>query len=678
MEIKLIPPREAGKFCDHIKLSEFNQIQSYGVLLLLDLNLRIVQYSTNLTTLLNTQTSSLLGAFAADYLIADSTQEESLISWLKQANHQYQHMHWRSESGGLAVCVWVHQVSEGILLEIEPDLENKEEREGLLSLTQYAASTLERSSRIHEIHQLVQTTCEDIQKISDFDRVIVYQFDQFDHSGLVIGEVLKEGMESYLGLRFPANDVPQHVRAMYINLPLRYIPSIHEKPLKLVPEINPISQCPLDLSYTNLRMVAPVHIQYLSNMKVSAATSIGILHNKKLWGLIACHHKAPKYVSANLRFILTLMANTMASQIIALEYVRDAAQQQKIITIQNNITEHFTQENSLATALVQHHQLLMELVLAQGMSISLPNNLLHFGETPTSEQVQDLLAWIQAHHASKTYVTHTLPLQYKKAMDYKDKACGILAIKMTPIENHYIVFYRREFIHEVKWGGNPNQTLKGNSVDYSPRDSFERFLEVIVNHSARWHRHEQNAAEFIRSTIINKQLQDLLQSQALHDPLTGLLNRLYMEQSLNIEVQRAVREKQPVAVLLLDIDLFRNFNNQFGHLAGDFVLKQLAAFLKAHFRGYDHIYRYGGEEFFLILPRLGEAEAKERAESLREAVKKLVVEFEGQKLPVIAVSIGVSVYPTHVTDAASLIASADAALYQAKERGRDRVVIASP
>lgn len=674
MEIKPIPSREAGQFCNNIKLSEFNQIQSYGVLLVLDSDLRVIQHSANLTTLLNTTSSQLLNVFVMDYL-KKNRADEDLISWLKQADNKCKCLYWQSEKEEIRIWVWIHQTSEGILLEIEPAAENAEPQEDLLDLAQSLISSMETHNQYRDIHQLVQITCEEIQKITNFDRVIVYKFDKADHSGLVIAEIQKPDMESYLGLRFPANDIPQHVRAMYSDIPLRYIPSIYEKPLKLIPEINSVSKRLLDLSHTNLRMVAPVHIQYLRNMRVSSATSIAILHDKKLWGLIACHHKEPKYLSVNLRLFLILMANALATQVVALECAHDFHQHQKMVAIQSAIIKNITKEASLIAALERYHEPLMNLVSAQGMSIKLQNNLLNFGATPTNDQVYDLASWIQINHPSGTYITHTLPLQYKESMDYKDKACGILAIKMTGLDDHCLIFYRAEFIHHVEWAGNPDAALRSSKVDYSPRDSFERFLQIIHNHSSPWLSHERNAAEFIRSMIVNKQLQDLLQSQTLHDPLTGLLNRLYMAQSLEIEIQRAMREKQTLSVLLADLDFFKKFNDHFGHLAGDLVLKEFSAFLKMHFRGYDHIYRYGGEEFLVILPGISEMDAQEKAEALRQAVKKMVIRFEGKTLPSLTVSMGLSRYPMDGSDGQALIKLADAALYKAKEGGRDRVVV---
>ena len=117
-------------------------------------------------------------------------------------------------------------------------------------------------------------------------------------------------------------------------------------------------------------------------------------------------------------------------------------------------------------------------------------------------------------------------------MSYKDKACGLLVVPIIRSQNHYMIFYRPETIHSIFWAGNPSGSLKCHGDQYSPRDSFERFMQTIINHAAPWTTHNIKAGEFIRSIVVNKPLQDLLQVQAMHDPLTGLLNRLYLDKQL--------------------------------------------------------------------------------------------------------------------------------------------------
>jgi diguanylate cyclase (GGDEF)-like protein len=176
--------------------------------------------------------------------------------------------------------------------------------------------------------------------------------------------------------------------------------------------------------------------------------------------------------------------------------------------------------------------------------------------------------------------------------------------------------------------------------------------------------------------LANVQLREVLRIQSIHDPLTGLFNRRYMEETLEREVHRARRGGKPMSVLILDIDSFKQQNDVFGHEGGDAVLRELGRLLRESLRKEDIPCRYGGEEFVLVLPDAVLQGAVRRAEQLREAVKHLSIPYQGRKIGSITVSIGVAAFPEHGQDGRALLQAADVALYQAKHEGRDRVSVA--
>ncbi len=183
--------------------------------------------------------------------------------------------------------------------------------------------------------------------------------------------------------------------------------------------------------------------------------------------------------------------------------------------------------------------------------------------------------------------------------------------------------------------------------------------------------------EQIAMALANLRLRDTLRQQSIRDPLTGLFNRRYLEESLDRELLRAARSRKTLAVLMLDLDHFKRFNDTFGHEAGDTLLRSLGELLCKRIRGEDIACRFGGEEFTLILPEASLAAAAKRAEDIREAMRGLELRFRGQPLGRVTVSLGLAVYPEHGETAEELLRAADAALYQAKSAGRDRVVTAS-
>jgi diguanylate cyclase (GGDEF)-like protein/PAS domain S-box-containing protein len=187
-----------------------------------------------------------------------------------------------------------------------------------------------------------------------------------------------------------------------------------------------------------------------------------------------------------------------------------------------------------------------------------------------------------------------------------------------------------------------------------------------------------SAASQIALSLASLQLRETLREQAIRDPLTGLFNRRFLEQSLERELQLAARKKQSIAVLFLDLDHFKRFNDTFGHDAGDMVLQSLANLLRKFFRATDICCRYGGEEFAIILPESSSQNAAMRADALRSEVKSLRLQYKKQTLGPLTLSAGVAAFPEHGSTSHDLLKIADQCLYESKARGRDVVTVALP
>jgi diguanylate cyclase (GGDEF)-like protein len=191
--------------------------------------------------------------------------------------------------------------------------------------------------------------------------------------------------------------------------------------------------------------------------------------------------------------------------------------------------------------------------------------------------------------------------------------------------------------------------------------------------------HQQLArtiGDAIALALANLRLRESLRQQSIRDPLTGLFNRRYMEETLERELRRAMRAQRPVGIVALDVDHFKQFNDQFGHDAGDMLLRELGLLLLAETRASDIACRQGGEEFLLVLPDAGQEATAKRAETIRTAVKQMQLHYGGEPLGPITISAGVAAFPQQGESAAALLKAADAALYEAKHAGRDRVMLA--
>jgi len=208
----------------------------------------------------------------------------------------------------------------------------------------------------------------------------------------------------------------------------------------------------------------------------------------------------------------------------------------------------------------------------------------------------------------------------------------------------------------------PAESADSNSKDKHKMEAKRMILTRVAEHYAL--------------SLVNLRLRETLRMECIRDPLTDLYNRRYMEESLEREARRAKRHNTPIGIIMLDIDHFKNFNDIYGHEAGDIVLKELGSFLRRHTRGEDIACRYGGEEFLLILPETPLEIVIQRARELHLGVRKLKIVYRGKHLH-IKISAGMAVLPDHSPNVKEVVTAADAAMYRAKENGRDQVVIAS-
>lgn len=184
-----------------------------------------------------------------------------------------------------------------------------------------------------------------------------------------------------------------------------------------------------------------------------------------------------------------------------------------------------------------------------------------------------------------------------------------------------------------------------------------------------------NLADHVGLALVNLKLRETLRDQAIRDPLTGLFNRRYMEETLERELLRAERGRHPVGVVMLDLDRFKQFNDTFGHEGGDLLLRELGGLLGKQARSSDVVCRYGGEEFVLILPDMPLGIVLQRVDALRSGIRQLDMQYRGQPVGTMTVSAGVAMFPEHGADGETLLRTADRALYRAKAEGRDRMVV---
>jgi light-regulated signal transduction histidine kinase (bacteriophytochrome) len=362
-----------------------------------------------------------------------------------------------------------------------------------------------RLGQCESVEDLCRAVTQELCSLTNYDRIMVYQFDE-EWNGAVIAEQRVESLEPFLGLHYPASDIPTQARAMFLLNGLRVIPDAQYQPVPLVPTVHPGTGQPLDLSRSQLRNVSPIHLEYLRNMKVGASLTISLVVDGKLWGLVACHHRSPRYVSPPLREACDLFGQ-MASMRLAecLQTAsKKAAEESKAVLLR--LAERVRQFGSIIPALLADKHDLLAVTNAQGAILWRDGEAVSVGVTPPVKSISGFQQWVASATSDPIFFTDCLPKRYQGAAAYAEVASGMLALALARSPDVYILWFLPELIQTVDWAGDPDKSVEllGNDGRLHPRRSFARWKKSIRHRSRPWLNFEIEAV---------KQLQTILQAQ---------------------------------------------------------------------------------------------------------------------------------------------------------------------
>ena len=491
--------------CDREPIHISGHIQPHGVLLVVqEPQLEILQVSENTLHLLGFAPESAIGQDLS--LLFDRVQLEKLKACLRNENLKTVNpikLYVERPGKSLEFDCILHRVQEVLMVELE--LATSPENLSVFSFYHSVRATVSKIQSAKNLKDLCQVTVEEVRQISGFDRVMVYQFDP-EGNGAVIAEDKAEKLSPFLGLNYPSSDIPKQARQLYSLNWLRLIPDINYKPVPIVSGKNAVTTQPRDLSFSVLRSVSPIHIEYLQNMGVAASMSISLIKDKELWGLIACHNYTPKYLNYELRAACEFIGQVMSLELQSKEGNEDYDYKLHLKSLQTKIFEDISTSENLSQVLVKCQNNLLEAVNAQGAAIVFGDNCYRVGQTPQGESLKYLTQWVQEHLKQEIFYTDSLAKCYPEAEEFKDTASGCLAIAISPTQEIYVLWFRPEVIKTVNWAGNPNKTLQtdedGNHR-LSPRKSFELWKENVRYKSLPWKQCEIDAALELRKAMIN-------------------------------------------------------------------------------------------------------------------------------------------------------------------------------
>jgi light-regulated signal transduction histidine kinase (bacteriophytochrome) len=488
--------------CDRELIHIPSLIQPHGVLLVLqDPTLEILQVSSNTQEVVGRQPEELLGKPLSSLLDVKQIKllQKCLAEDFESVNPLNLSIKYLNKS--IYFDGIVHRLDNIIILELEPKKAKGET--GFFDFYQQVRGTITRIQKAPTLLEMCQIVVTEVRRITGFEGVMVYKFDQ-EGGGSVIAEDTNQETP-YLDLHYPPSDIPKQARQLYTLNWLRLIPDASYQPVALIPANNPLTNQPLDLSLSVLRSVSPIHLEYMQNMGVTASMSISLMHEKKLWGLIACHYSLPKYVSYNIRTICEFIGQVMSVELVNKEASEDIDYKRQLKSLQTQFVEELSQAEYFLDGMVQLKSQLLNLVGATGAAICSGNQCVRVGKTPSEEEVQNLLDWIKPHLYHNLFETRSLTKNYPTAESYKAISSGVLALEISKVHHNYILWFRPEIIQTVNWGGNPNkpvEVLSDGSLRMSPRKSFELWQETVQGSALPWKPCEVEAVTELRSLVV--------------------------------------------------------------------------------------------------------------------------------------------------------------------------------
>jgi len=572
-----------------------------------------------------------------------------------------------------------------------------------------------------ELQEILTTTAREIRSFLGSDRVKVYRFEA-DGSGEVIAESTNgDNLPSLLGLRFPPGDIPNSAREMFLKARQRVIVDVELKhqTINRLDCVETGKTLPVeDISYGP---VDSCHAEYLQAMGARSSLTMPILHQNQLWGLLACHHGQPKRFSARELKMVQLLVDQLSIAIAQSFLLSQARQQARDEAVVNQITSllHSPLEvNEIRQAVLQQTVKHLDgsggrLYIAAEFG-DVPALLYTCGQQPADLDLELSPFWQQImglanqddraktpdtsqlgvyqnvysqHYSSidknisSLIVPHlyaisdiskepqlkSLSANFLEAsigsflaipLQYGQQCIGCLTIFRSPIET------------EIVWAGRCSDDARSDR----PRKSFAAWKEIKTGETKKWSSEEQKLAKSLGTHLymaaMQRRVEAMIRHQASHDQLTGLANKLLFNEKLSLALARAHQNAEMLAVIFLDLDRFKNVNDTLGHPVGDLLLQGVSRRLTKCLRVGDSIARWGGDEFTVLLYNINSPE--EAAKICQEIILSLSTpfDFDGRELYTKA-SLGIALAPYDGEDAETLLKNADAAMYKAKQKGRN-------
>lgn len=484
--------------CDREPIHLLGAIQPIGFLLALSSDWLVARASANFEDFFGREPEDVIGKPAATLLSPDAVHSiRNRLSLLRSPDASERIFRCPLIDGGKLFDIAIHMVDGLIIIEGEPSSDH-----AYGDATGTVRGMIARLDSAPTIESFFNEGARQVRALTGFDRVMVYQFDEHG-SGAVVAESAKPGIGSFLGLHYPASDIPKQARELYKRNLLRVITDIDSVPVPIVPALNERRQ-PLDLSLSVLRSVSPIHIEYLRNMGVRASMSISILVEGELWGLVACHHYSPRRPSFERRSVAELFAQMFSMRIESRERKAMVDYEHRARDISDRLLSIIASDESLLGDPTILNDIMNQAIPADGVGVWLNGNYAFAGSTPDTRGFADIVNALNGAAAQKIYATDYIGDLVPDAERYVHQAAGMLAIPISRSPRDYVVLFRREKVRSVRWAGDPHKPVEfgPNGPRLTPRESFEEWKELVQGRSNRFTVPELRVAETLRATLL--------------------------------------------------------------------------------------------------------------------------------------------------------------------------------
>lgn len=479
-------------------------IQPHGYFLALEEPELIVRHlSANCESLLSINARDVLGEPLAQFLAegsVDYIREKLRSSDLRQVNPL-------SIRFGGSTKIWnaVAQRSQGLLLlEVEPSASGDPT---FIDVYRKINAAVDAIGAAADLVELYQNTVRWVKELTGYQRVMIYEFDA-EWNGRVVAEVCAQHQEPFLGLHYPSTDIPAQARRLYTTNWLRSIPDVTYSPSPILPAAHHLSGGPLDLSGCSLRSVSPIHIQYLKNMGVGASTSVSVIKDGVLWGLIALHHERPVYLPFEVRQGLEFIGRIFSLQQAAREKLENRDYKDHLKNLQRQLEHQMKQHAQFVEGLLRESPNFTDLIQGCcGGAIFHRGKLALLGKTPSEAQINRLIEWLESALGTQSlFYTASLVKHFPEAENFKEHGSGLLAISIPEVEPFYVLWFKPEVIQTVDWSGDPRKGTGAESL--TPRNSFALWRETVRLTALPWPPEEIEVVEELRRSIVEVDLEN--------------------------------------------------------------------------------------------------------------------------------------------------------------------------